>query len=206
MKCKNCNKPIVGDESGSWWIHTSSTISDRYAHLCDPWNNKGKIAEPMEVGDVDVAHDFVGKREYGLQPKPDHECVQCGIRYASHMSSGMVVDVKQLADLKADLLKAQIELVKLATKTMVAELDYKSEQQRSAMFREEASKLYDIKGWLRLCDNDPEGHKEFYEWASHIIWPDTYPAPGEPLEDEDEDEEIWASDEDPDAPVRSTNG
>ncbi|WP_280499355.1 hypothetical protein [Nocardia cyriacigeorgica] len=68
-------------------------------------------------------------------------------------------------------------LAALASELMIARLDADTERQRADKWRETAANYCDIREWLRSCDDTPEGHTEFYRWASHIIWPDTYPAP-----------------------------
>lgn len=85
----------------------------------------------------------------------------------------------------APVLSDREKLALLASELVVARLDIDTERQRADRWREDGGKFYDLREWLRLCDDTPEGHAEFYRWAAHIIFPDTYPAPGD---DEDEDE------------------
>ena len=127
-------------------------------------------------------HAFVGKREYGLQPAFDDKCVKCDVRYGSHASSSLMVDEEQLKALQKKVVDLQRANIDMATKVMISDLDRRAAEQRIDLFRSPASMLYDIKGWLRLCEDTPEGHAEFYAEACKLVWPDQYP---EPSEDDD---------------------
>lgn len=120
-------------------------------------------------------HNFVGKREYGIFPKPDDKCVKCDVRYASHNSSGIMVDEGQFEQLKNDFRDLQKKLIEAGTQVMISSLEEQNERRRSDSFRDQASRLYDIKGWLRICEDNPAGHAEFYEQCARIIFPDQYP-------------------------------
>ena len=54
--------------------------------------------------------------------------------------------------------------------TAIAQSRINSEIARSEQFRKKANDLYDLKGWLRLCDDTPEGHAEFYREACLLIF------------------------------------
>lgn len=55
--------------------------------------------------------------------------------------------------------------------------DLQTERSRADHMLVDSNKLYDLRGWLRLCEDNPDGHTEFYRWACHIIFGDE--APGE---------------------------
>lgn len=120
-------------------------------------------------------HRFVGKREYGIFPKPDDRCVKCDVRYASHHSTGIMVDEGQFEQLQNEYKELQKKLIEAGTKAVIANLDAKSWQDRSDMWQRTAARYEDIRGWLRLCEDTPEGHAEFYEQCARIIFPDQYP-------------------------------
>ncbi len=63
---------------------------------------------------------------------------------------------------------------------MTAQRDLECERQRADRMLEDSNKLYELRGWLRLCDDNPEGHAEFYQWACHYIFGD------EPPKDDDQ--------------------
>ena len=52
----------------------------------------------------------------------------------------------------------------------LAKHDVDSEIARSEQFRKKANDLHDLKGWLRVCDDNPEGHAEFYREACLLIF------------------------------------
>lgn len=58
---------------------------------------------------------------------------------------------------------------------MMAQRDLELERARADRMLEDSNKLYDLRGWLRLCDDDPAGHAEFYQWACHYIFGDEPP-------------------------------
>ena len=174
--CANCSKPII-IEKGSWWTHAARD-TDHDGHFCYP-NHKGGVATPRGYVEHAVNHNFVGKREYGLYPGPDDKCIKCDVRFASHTNTASMVDDGQLNRLKGELLTLQVDHVKMATKVTIADLDKRAAEQHTGLFRDQASTLYDLKGWLRLCEDTPEGHAEFYGWACKLIFPDQYPEPSE---------------------------
>jgi hypothetical protein len=67
------------------------------------------------------------------------------------------------------------------TKLVLAAHDTENERQRSELWRKLANGYDNIRSWLRLCEDTPAGHAEFYEECSKIIFPDQF---GEPQEDE----------------------
>lgn len=58
---------------------------------------------------------------------------------------------------------------------MTAHRDLKVERERADRMRDDSNKLYELRGWLRLCDDDPAGHAEFCQWACHYIFGDPMP-------------------------------
>jgi hypothetical protein len=62
-------------------------------------------------------------------------------------------------------------LVIAARRTIIAEHEARSQEARGDRFRDDAARYHDIRGWLRLCENTPEGRDEFYRECSAIIFP-----------------------------------
>lgn len=58
---------------------------------------------------------------------------------------------------------------------MTALRDLECERQRADRMLVDSNTLYELRGWLRLCDDNPEGHAEFYQWACHYIFGDEPP-------------------------------
>jgi hypothetical protein len=50
------------------------------------------------------------------------------------------------------------------------ECQVRAERDLADRWRKLAGSYDDIRGWLRLCDDDPAGHAEFYEWAALLIF------------------------------------
>lgn len=71
--------------------------------------------------------------------------------------------------------------VEAATAAMLARMGEQNERDSADRWREHAKVEYDLRGWLRLCTDDPAGHAEFYQWACHLYF--GTPPPG------DEDDE-----------------
>lgn len=69
------------------------------------------------------------------------------------------------------------EPVRSQVEAMMAQRDLQVERERADRMLIDSNKLYELRGWLRLCKDDPEGHAEFYQWACHYIFGD--PMPGE---------------------------
>jgi hypothetical protein len=63
---------------------------------------------------------------------------------------------------------------------MMALRDLETERARADRMLEDSNKLYDLRGWLRLCEDNPAGHAEFYQWACHYIFGDEPPNPDKP--------------------------
>lgn len=84
---------------------------------------------------------------------------------------------------RRDVIEMNTRVVAAETGALFARLDLAAERTRSDMWREHAKIEQDLRGWLRLCTDDPEGHAEFYAWASHLYF--GTPAPG----DEDDEAE-----------------
>ncbi|QRY51779.1 hypothetical protein [Mycolicibacterium septicum] len=58
---------------------------------------------------------------------------------------------------------------------MMTQRDLEVERSRADKMREDSNTLYELRGWLRLCDDDEAGHAEFYQWACHYIFGDEMP-------------------------------
>lgn len=58
---------------------------------------------------------------------------------------------------------------------MMAIRDLECERQRADKMRADSNTLYELRGWLRLCEDNPQGHTEFYRWACHYIFGDEPP-------------------------------
>ena len=61
---------------------------------------------------------------------------------------------------------------------MMALRDLEVERARADRMLEDSNKLYELRGWLRICQDDPQGHAEFYAWACHYIFGDPPPEEG----------------------------
>lgn len=67
------------------------------------------------------------------------------------------------------------EPVRSQIAAMTAHRDLEVERNRADRMQEDSNKLYELRGWLRLCEDSPEGHAEFYQWACHYIFGDEPP-------------------------------
>jgi len=67
------------------------------------------------------------------------------------------------------------EPLRSQVRAMMAERDLITERNRADRLLEDSNKLYELRGWLRLCDDNPAGHAEFYQWACHYIFGDEPP-------------------------------
>lgn len=79
----------------------------------------------------------------------------------------LVVPVTEQAELPEPL-KSQVA-------AMMALRDLEFEKQRADRLLQDANTLYELRGWLRLCEDSPAGHAEFYRWACHYIFGDDAP-------------------------------
>jgi hypothetical protein len=70
---------------------------------------------------------------------------------------------------------------------MMAQRDLEMERERADKMRDDSNKLYELRGWLRLCEDNPAGHAEFYQWACHYIFGDEPPPERESSEPETAD-------------------
>jgi hypothetical protein len=68
------------------------------------------------------------------------------------------------------------EPVRSQIAAMMALRDLEVERQRADRMLLDSNKLYELRGWLRLCDDNPAGHAEFYQWACHYMFGDEPPA------------------------------
>lgn len=62
-----------------------------------------------------------------------------------------------------------------AAANILAEKDIAIERERADKWMESGRRYDDIRDWLRVCQNTPEGHAEFYNECSRIIF-------GEPVD------------------------
>lgn len=67
------------------------------------------------------------------------------------------------------------EPVRSQMMALMAYRDLQTERSRADQLLVDSNKLYDLRGWLRLCEDNPDGHTEFYRWACHIIFGDEAP-------------------------------
>lgn len=67
------------------------------------------------------------------------------------------------------------EPIRSQVATMMALRDLEVERIRADKMRDDSNKLYELRGWLRLCDDNPAGHAKFYQWACHYIFGDEMP-------------------------------
>lgn len=67
------------------------------------------------------------------------------------------------------------EPVRSQIAAMMAIRDFNTERERADRHLADSDKLYELRGWLRLCADDPAGHAEFYRWACHYIFGDEPP-------------------------------
>ena len=67
------------------------------------------------------------------------------------------------------------EPLKSQMTAMMLMRDLAIERIRADKMRDDSNRLYELRGWLRLCDDNPEGHREFYRWACHYIFGDEPP-------------------------------
>lgn len=72
------------------------------------------------------------------------------------------------------------EPIKSQVAAMMAQRDLETERARADRLLEDSNKLYELRGWLRLCDDNPAGHAEFYQWACHYLF-DAEPPPEEDI-------------------------
>lgn len=61
---------------------------------------------------------------------------------------------------------------------MMAIRDLEFEKKRADQLLKDSNTLYELRGWLRLCEDNPDGHAEFYQWACHYIFGDEPPVGG----------------------------
>ncbi len=70
------------------------------------------------------------------------------------------------------------EPLKSQIAAMTALRDLEFEKQRAARLLQDSNTLYELRGWLRLCEDNPAGHAAFYRWACHYIFGDEAPVGG----------------------------
>lgn len=62
------------------------------------------------------------------------------------------------------------EYFKMTMKAMGLQSELNVERQRCDDWRKLANGYEDIRTWLRLCNDDPAGHTEFYKQACLIVF------------------------------------
>ena len=70
-----------------------------------------------------------------------------------------------------------IRIAKLSAELIATRADVNTERIRADNWRDAGNKYYDIREWLRLYDDDPNGHADFYTEVDEILFPNQ----GEPL-------------------------
>ena len=66
-------------------------------------------------------------------------------------------------------------LSKALTQAATLECDLAAERAHADRWQRLAGKYDEIRDWLRLCDDTPEGHAEFYNECAKLIFPDANP-------------------------------
>jgi hypothetical protein len=72
------------------------------------------------------------------------------------------IEVKKLSDEQA--------MFKMTMKALGLQHELRIERDRTESWRKLANGYDDIRGWLRLCSDNPEGWQEFYKEACLIVF------------------------------------
>ena len=86
---------------------------------------------------------------------------------------GEAMSAQQWEDLpaaKGRIEELEAQVVQSAMAMTFANLDARNEYRLAETWRAHAKVEDDLRGWLRVCSDDPAGHAEFYAWASHLYF------------------------------------
>lgn len=75
------------------------------------------------------------------------------------------------------------EPIKSQVEAELARRELETERARADRLLTDSNTLYELRGWLRNCDDTPAGHAEFYAWACHLIFGDPEPPSADTLTD-----------------------
>lgn len=82
----------------------------------------------------------------------------------------MIVEVAECDSHRERIRDLEKACMDSAMAMTLANLDARTAWGYVDMWRKKAKVEDDLRGWLRLCTNDEEGHAEFYAWASHLYF------------------------------------
>ncbi|WP_109527223.1 MULTISPECIES: hypothetical protein [Nocardia] len=57
-----------------------------------------------------------------------------------------------------------------ATARILADRDIRAANERADKWMDAGRKFWDIRDWLRVCEDSPEGHAEFYRECARIVF------------------------------------
>jgi len=68
--------------------------------------------------------------------------------------------------------ESSFQLAQALTRVAVLECDLSAERAHADRWQKLAGRYDEIRDWLRICDDSPEGHAEFYNECAKLIFPD----------------------------------
>lgn len=68
--------------------------------------------------------------------------------------------------------ESSFQLAQALTRVAVLECDLAAERAHADRWQKLAGRYDEIRDWLRICDDSPEGHAEFYHECAKLIFPD----------------------------------
>ena len=68
--------------------------------------------------------------------------------------------------------ESSFQLAQALTRAAVLECDLAAERAHADRWQKLAGRYDEIRDWLRICDDSPEGHAEFYNECAKLIFPD----------------------------------
>lgn len=68
--------------------------------------------------------------------------------------------------------EASFQLSQALTRVAVLECDLAAERAHADRWQKLAGRYDEIRDWLRVCDDSPEGRRTFYRECSKLIFPD----------------------------------
>jgi hypothetical protein len=80
----------------------------------------------------------------------------------------------------------QTPVVNLILRCIQLEGELSTERNHADGWQKLAGRYDEIRDWLRICQDTPEGHAQFYDECARLIFPDSYPP------DEDDNERTTA--------------